>query len=219
MSVSRREALIAGTAVSGLLAASARGQTPPAGERPNAPPHLGDDPLLAAVLLIEGRKQTEIFQAAEPRVKDETLRSFIKTEIGRRQKLEAQLKQLGYEYPAEAKPPEGANLPPGVKLPTLLRVGKLVLAPGLSRAAQIEEDVARTSVANFKKHTGGEDASKFQQMFAWGLLISHYAWQDRIQVFVQHATAQLQPTLKQEQAAIDQHIGVLQGLVGKLGKS
>jgi len=101
----------------------------PATERPAAAAqdqtaqHLGEDPLLAACLLISGRKQIEKSKFARDRSKVDEVKSFAQAEIDEHEGMKAKLARLGYEYPTtprfpggQGQPgaqPAGSALPPG----------------------------------------------------------------------------------------------------------
>jgi len=106
MTVSRREALILGAAVpvSGLVLTSARGQVPQQ-QQPGGQGY-GEDPILSACLLIDGRKQIEICRWAKERAKADDVKAFAQAEIDEHEKIKADLKRLGFEYPA---PPQFGN--------------------------------------------------------------------------------------------------------------
>jgi len=105
MTVSRREALVLGAAVpvSGLFLASARGQAPqqmPGGQG------YGEDPILSCCLLIDGRKQIEICRWVKEKAKSDDVKAFAQAEIDEHEKIKADLRRLGFEYPA---PPQFGN--------------------------------------------------------------------------------------------------------------
>src|SRR4051794_6212769 len=178
MSVSRREALVLGAAVpvSGLFLASARGQSPqqmPGGQG------YGEDPILSCCLLIDGRKQIEICRWAKERAKGDDVKAFAQAEIDEHEKIKADLRRLGFEYPA---PPQFGNqfqqtgqFQPGSQTsgqpgpgqtptatggpqftssqqsgPKMIAVGRLLLPPGLVEMVSLSNEIADQCIANAK---------------------------------------------------------------------
>jgi hypothetical protein len=102
MSVSRRELLFAGAAlpVTGLWFA-ARGQEPqiPTASNRNVAAGLSEDPPLAAMLLIEGRKQIANSQVAVRQAQNADVRAFATAEIEEHQRLADRLTARGLQFP------------------------------------------------------------------------------------------------------------------------
>jgi predicted outer membrane protein len=106
MNVSRRELLIAGAVAlpaTGFWAvAGAQERVPAAGPVPPAGPPATDDPLLAAQLLIIGRKQIANCQFAQQHTQSADVRAFAEAEIREHQTIRARLLERGFQYPAAA---------------------------------------------------------------------------------------------------------------------
>ncbi len=102
MNVSRREMLMAGASalpLTGLWAVGAQAQTVPATA---AGPAVPDDVLLAAKLLLVGRKQIEGCQFALTRAQDSAVKAFAQAEIQEHQTIQTRLQQQGLRYPVAA---------------------------------------------------------------------------------------------------------------------
>jgi len=165
MTVSRREALVLGAAVpvSGLFLASARGQVPqqqtPGGQG------YGEDPILSCCLLIDGRKQIEICRWAKEKAKGDDVKAFAQAEIDEHEKIKADLKRLGFEYPA---PPQfGNQFPQGGQFqPTGQTSGQASGQPGPGQTATTNAAQAVTGTPQF---LGGQQQGP--RMLAVGRLL------------------------------------------------
>src|SRR6476620_10458328 len=102
MTVSRRDLLVAGAAlpVAGLWASVTRGQDRPVGPTGAAPAGLSEDPVLAAELLIAGRKQVANRQFAAQRTQNPDVRAFAEAEVAAHQLIQRRLMDRGFQYPA-----------------------------------------------------------------------------------------------------------------------
>jgi len=239
MAVSRREALVLGAAVpvSGLFLAPARGQAPqqmPGGQG------YGEDPILSCCLLIDGRKQIEICRWAKEKAKSDDVKAFAQAEVDEHEKIKADLRRLGFEYPT---PPQFGNQfqqsgqpGPGQTVtatqattgvsqtgfqqqqgPKMLAVGRLLLPPGLVEIVSLTHEVADQCVANAKsglEKKAGE--GKFDKAFVGMQLHEHYALLDKCQVFEKHSTDRMREVLHQARPVIERHIATLESLCQKL---
>ena len=122
MSVSRRDLLIAGAAlpVTGLWLSNAFGQDRPPAVTGGTPAGLAEDPLLAAELLICGRKQIASGQVALRQTQNGDVRAFAEAEVAEHQTLQLRLSDRGYQYPGATAAPAAAaggapvNAVPGI---------------------------------------------------------------------------------------------------------
>jgi len=237
MTVSRREALVLGAAVpvSGLFLASARGQAP---QQMAGGQGYGEDPILACCLLIDGRKQIEVCRWATEKAKGDDVKAFAQAEIDEHEKIKADLRRLGFEYPA---PPQfgnpfqpgapsgqtatatqavtGTPQPSGVQQqgPKMIAVGRLLLPPGLVEIVSLTHEVADQCVTNAKaglEKKAGE--GKFDKAFVGMQLHEHYALLDKCQVFEKHSTDRMREVLRQGRPVIERHIATLESLCQKL---
>src|SRR5215213_990027 len=107
MSVTRRDVLMAGAAlpVAGLWAGTAHGQDRPAAPTGAAHAGLAADPLLAAELLIAGRKQIASSQLALRQTENGDVRAFAEAEVAEHQTVQSRLSDRGFQYPAVTPAP------------------------------------------------------------------------------------------------------------------
>jgi len=153
MTVSRREALVLGAAVpvTGLLLAPARGQAP---QQMAGGQGYGEDPILSCCLLIDGRKQIEICRWAKERAKSDDVKAFAQAEIDEHEKIKADLRRLGFEYPA---PPQfGNQTPQGGQFPQSGAAGGQTSAqPGPGQTTTATQAVTGTpQLSGFQQQQG-----------------------------------------------------------------
>lgn len=250
MTVSRRRALAFGAAVSGLTlrAAWAQGQPVPTGPplagvapagQPGAGLHQGEpgeDPLLAACLLLGGRRQIEVCQFALEVLQDEDCKAFAKAEIEEHQTIKADLQKLGYEYPAPPKDvpiappgaalagqtaaPGGPRVAPGGQpaaaagqpVPLFIAIGRLIVPPPASNLLKVEDELVTQCVATYRERMGQKQGDRFDKAFVGDQVHEHYALLDKAQVFGRHATPAMKPSLTKGLAVIQKHIQTLEQL-------
>ena len=101
MNLSRREMLLTGAAVpvAGLWATAAFGQDSPSGITGNIPAGLSEDPILAAKMLLEGRKQIANSQIAVQRAENGDVRAFATAEVTEHQTIQSRLAGRGMTFP------------------------------------------------------------------------------------------------------------------------
>ncbi len=247
MAISRRDALFAGAAAlpaSGLFLGLARGQTspavgqpapnnrqPPAPQpggtqptgQPGNPQQMGEDPLLAACLLLVGRRQIEVCRFDLDRLQNADVKAFAKAEIDEHEGLKAKLKSMGYEYPTAPQLPQGAPRPAGQQsgnagMPPVLAVGRIIFPPGLSGNLKLEDEVVTQCVASYKTNMGKKEGAKLDKAFVGDQLHEHYGLKDKATVFTRHATQQMQTALKEAMTVIDRHIATLEDLMVKVDR-
>src|SRR5437868_7096168 len=111
MTVSRRDVLIAGAAlpVAGLWTAAARGQGRVVGPTGDVPAGLAEDPILAAELLIAGRKQIANSQFALQRTQNPDVRAFADAEVAEHRAIQSRLSDRGYQYPTVTPVPAAVS--------------------------------------------------------------------------------------------------------------
>jgi uncharacterized coiled-coil protein SlyX len=246
VSLSRRDALIAGAAsvpLSGLWSAVAAQDARPAGQpggagQPGAAA-AGKDPLLAACLLIGGRKQIEKCEFSLTKLRMEETKAFAKAEIDEHVTIKNRLKELGFELPADAPRPGGAPggggaqpVPPAAGQPGaagqpvppgrpagMMMIGKFPLPPGAAELLAVDLEVAQQCVANYRKEMEEKEKKgelKVEKGFVGDQLHEHFGLLDRAQVFQRHASKDMQKVLAEGQGIIEKHIATLKAIMEKL---
>jgi len=231
MTVTRRNALFAGVAslpAATLLLGTAKGQTPAQPGRQQ----LGEDPLLAACLLNDGRRQIEVCQFAKQRCQNEDVKAFAQAEIDEHEKIKADLAKFGYQPPTSAQGQGGAAAgqpqqgqpvqqvggftPQG----TTVSVGRVMLTPGVSQFVTIESEVVDTCIANAKQGLTKKEQEKgklkMEKAFIGDQLHTHYGLLDKVTTFKKHATPEMMPVLDQGEQIIRQHIATCERIMEKL---
>jgi len=217
--VSRREILSWGATAlpaSALLATTAWAQNrqPPgvAGAAAANP-----DPLLAAQLLIVGRKQIGKCQLAAKRLQSEEARNFAQAEIEEHQTIQARLKELGFTYPSSA----GAQTTAGRVQPLAgdVTVGNSPLPLGAAPMILVEHEIADQCLATFKAVNDRREGADLDRAFIGDQLFAHYALFDQATVFRKHASEQMQPVLEEGLPIIQRHIATLEKLMAGLAQS
>ncbi len=223
MTVSRRSALFAGAAASvSALIATAQGQNPGTGVAPaNAP--AGEDPLLAACMLIGGRKQIENCSYIQEKLTTEDARAFCKAEIEEHQKIKAQLQKMGFDYPV--KPAQGQGQAQAQRQPqqadaikpVVVNVGtKAPLPPEAIALVAIDHEVAEQCIANYRAEMDKLQGVKRDQRFIGHQLDEHLALKDKVETYRRHASAAMKPTLEEGLKTINTHIETCKKLMEKL---
>ena len=187
----------------------------------------GEDPLLAACLLVGGRRQIEVCQFALERLQNHDCKAFAKAEIEEHQKIKADLQKLGYKYPAPPANVPGAAqpgqpVPPvgprdgaaaaGQPAPVFIAIGRLIVPPPASNLLKVEAEVVMHCVANYRAKMGRKAGDQFDKAFVGDQLHEHYALLDKAQVFSRHASAAMKPSLNDGLAVIQRHIQTLEQL-------
>jgi hypothetical protein len=225
MTMTRRNALLAGAAslpAATLLLGTARGQTPGQPGRQT----LGEDPLLAACLLNDGRRQIEVCQFAKLRCQDEDVKAFAQAEIDEHEKVKADLGKFGYR---PATPAAGSGAAAGgqpvqqagafVPQGNLVSVGRVTLAPGVSQLVTIESEVVDACIASAKQWLTNKEQRgklKLDKAFIGDQLHAHHGLLDKVTVFKKHATPEVMPVLDQGEQIIRQHIATCERIMEKL---
>lgn len=234
MSVSRRSLLLAG-AVLPLSALPAAAQTParPGGSQPQsggATPTAGEDPLLAACMLIGGRKQIENCTYAKDKLTTDDAKKFAQAEIDEHMKNKADLKKLGYDYPvlpaargaAEPKPtdppkPSDPPRPADANNPVTVSVGGGRQLPVEAAALlAVDHEVADQCIVNYRKEMGQLSGLKLDKRFVGHQLDEHMALKDKVQTYRRHASKEMQPVLDDGLKVIETHIATCKELMQKL---
>lgn len=222
----RRTALLAGAAVP-LTALFARGQTPGTGTGPAQ--SAGEDPLLAACLLVGGRKQIENCTFAKAKLTNDDARKFAQAEIDEHEHIKAELKKLGYEYPVlpavgrptdtrptePAKPEERKDGDP--PKPVAVNVGGGRPLPMEAAAlVVVDHEVADQCILNYRKEMDKLSGLKLDKRFVGHQLDEHLALKDKAETFRRHASKDMKPVLDDGLKIIGSHIATLKGLMTKL---
>jgi hypothetical protein len=234
MSVSRRSILLAGATLP-LSALLTHGQTPGAtGQTPGTtgqappPPPPGEDPLLAACVLIGGRKQIENCSYIKAKLTSDDAKKFAQAEIDEHEKNKADLKKLGYEYPVmpvsarpndpkpaePAKPEERKDGDP--PKPVIVTAGKSVLPPEAIALVAVDHEVADQCILNYRKEMDKLSGLKLDKRFVGHQLDEHMALKDKVETFRRHASRDMKPVLDEGLKVIDTHIATLKALMEKL---
>ncbi len=219
MDVSRR-AFVGWSAValpaSAILAsvAWAQNRQPPGVTGPAA---ANPDPLLAAQLLIEGRKQIGKCQLALKRLQSQEARSFAQEELDEHQTIQARLKEIGFTYPSAA----GAQTADGRASPlaSQLTVGTAPLPLGAAPLIQVQHELADQCLATFKAVSDRREGMDLDKCFLGDQLHAHYALFDQATVFRKHASPDLQPVLEEGLPIIQRHIASLEKLKAAVDRS
>lgn len=225
MSVSRRSLLLAGAALP-LSAWLVHGQTP--GDTGQAPAAPGEDPLLAACLLIGGRKQIENCSYIKAKLTTDAAKKFAQAEIDEHEKVKADLKKLGYEYPVmpvparptdprpsePAKPEERKDGDPPKAV--MVTAGRTPLPPEAIALVAIDHAVADQCILNYRKEMDKLNGLKLDKRFVGHQLDEHLALKDKAETYRRHASKYLKPTLDEGLKVIETHIATLKDLMEML---
>jgi predicted outer membrane protein len=225
---------------SAMFLASARGQAPATGTAPAAGDRqpMGRDPLLGACLLVGGKRQIEACRWAMDKLQNDDCKAFAKAEIDEHENIKAQLKTFGLEFPkaadgtssialasgmadgSTATPAGGTTgttaTPPPVPQ---VAVGRVALPGAASEFVAIDVQVGEQCVANYKKMMSKKQGLKFDKAFVGDQLHEHQGLLDKVQVFRQHASPEMQQVLAQGQQIIEQHIATCEQLMNKLDQA
>lgn len=237
MTVSRRQALVAGAAA--LPAAALAAQQPQAQPRAGTQPAAGmsEDPFLAACLLLGGKRQIEVCRFAQPKLQDAEVKQFSQAEIDEHETMKAELAKLGYQPPApggavggvipaggtDATGGAAAGGQPGQPAQgrmggAAVTVGKAAFGPELSRAVMVDAEVHDTCINNTKQALAKcEQKGKghFDKAFVGDQLHTHMGLKDKVQTFQKHASQEMQPGLQKALGIIEQHIATCEKLMEK----
>jgi predicted outer membrane protein len=245
MTVSRRDALLATAAVpASAWLLTLRAQPPGGAAPPGAAAGLGRDPLLAACLLIGGRKQIENCRFALRKLENEECRKFANAEIEEHEGIKTRLNEFGFVYPVQpagkgpagavpgntatpAAPPAGtggtagANPPaagqPGAATRTMLvSVGKAPIQPGAAELILVDHEVAEQCIANYRKEMEPLTGLKLDKRFIGHQLDAHYELRDKAQTFARHASPAMQPVLAEGLKVIEAHIATCKQIMEEL---
>lgn len=203
MTMSRREALAAGASlpasalVIGAVSAQAAAVAP------------AKDPLLAACLLIGGRKQIENCTFALKKLTHKGAQDFARAEIEEHQTVKAELQKLGYAYPVT---PAQTNVAPGGTVSWMVASGRTPLSADAANLVAIDHEVAEQCIANYRKEMDQLTGRELDMRFVGHQLDVHLALRDKVQVFRRHASAEMAPTLDTGLKTIESHISTLKQL-------
>lgn len=214
MSISRRDAMIAAVPAAALLATAAGAQTSTTrrvggGRAVNAGPGgMNEDPLLAAKLLGGGKRQIEVCTFAKTLTKNAEVLKFLQAEIDEHETIKAKVKQqFGFEppMPAVAAAPAPAAQP-GVMPAPMIMIGTVTVSPPASNLLMVDSEIVDQCIANYKAKMPKKSGLKLDKAIIGDQLHEHGALQDKVQVFMRHASAAMQPVLKEGLAIIVAHI-------------
>jgi predicted outer membrane protein len=242
MSVTRREVLWAGAAalpVAGIWTV-ARGQqaTPPTGAgsaQPATPTagtgaaagtgagagaggDLGEDPFLAALFLIVGKKQIGVCEWAKGKAQDKDVKAFAQAEIDEHQTLKNRLRDLGFRPPTVVDAQSGNPMPARTPAPPgmAVSVGAATIMPSGSYLIATENEIADQCISTTERELGHRQGARFDKAFVGDQLFAHYGLLDRATVAKKHATARMQPVLTEAMPIIEKHIATLKQLMDRL---
>ena len=222
MGLSRREMLALGAvaAPASLLLAQPPTAGPPAGSPAKSP--AGRDPLLAACLLVGGKKQIGKCQWAMSRLTTDDAKAFAKAEIDEHEAIKAKLKEFGFVPPgpasgtAAARPASEVVPAGGLPRVEMVTVGAVVLPAAASELIHIDNEVADQCLKNFQEAMSKKSGMKLDKAFVGDQLHAHMGLKDKAEVFARHASAAMKPVLDEGLTIINRHIDTLETLMAKL---
>ena len=214
--MSRRKVLAAGAGIipaTGLFAAVAAQEA--------ARAVMSEDPLLAAMLLIGGRRQIAVSKVAEEGASNRDVKAFARAEIEEHETVAARLRERGYLFPTVAGAGAGAGAGaegPGGAAPAAraLTVGRAPVPPGAAPGLLVQVEVGEQCIANMRAELSKHQGLKFDKCYVGDQLHEHFGLLDKAQVFRRHASAELAPVLDEARPIIERHIATLRGLMEKL---
>jgi len=238
MSVSRRSILLAGATLplSALLAhaqtTDSTGQTPGATGQATtpgqAPPPPAEDPLLAACVLIGGRKQIENCSYIKGKLTSDDAKKFAQAEIDEHEQIKAQLKKLGYEYPVmpvparpndprPTDPPRPEERKDGdAPKPVVVASGRTPLPQEAVVLVAVDHEVGDQCILNYRKEMDQLQGVKLDKRFVGHQLDEHLALKDKVETFRRHASTDMKPVLDDGLKVINTHITTLKDLMDRL---
>lgn len=220
MTVSRRDALLAGAAVpASAWLLTAHAQPPGAAPAAGVP---GRDPIVAACQLIGGRKQIENCRFALEKLQNEDCRNFAKAEIEEHETIKKKMADMGITYPVQpagrgaggAAPPAGGDA--AAPQPVTVSVGKLPLPPGAADGIVLDHEIAEQCIANYRKEMEPLTGAKLDKRFVGHQLDTHLELKDKGQVFFRNASPAMKPVFAEGLKIIEAHIATCKQLMEKL---
>ncbi len=231
MTVSRRDALVAGAAALPVvaLAAVASAQVPAtrtqpgiAGARGAAGSAQGEDPLLGAMMLFKGRRQIETSKYALSRTENQEVKAFLNSEIQEHETLKGELQtKFGLAYPTPAgsgAAPAGSGTTPAGGMNPTVAVGAVQVNGAAGSILTVKGEVIDQCIANYKKNMAKYTGVKLDKAIIGDQLHEHQGLLDDVLVFQRHSSAAMLPALKTAQSIIEQHIATCEQLMEKLDK-
>ena len=214
--MSRRKVLVAGAGIipaAGLFGAAAAAQEA-------ARAVMSEDPLLAAMLLIGGRRQIAVSKVAEEGSGNRDVKAFARAEIEEHETVAARLRERGYLFPTVAGAGAAGAVAegPGGAAPAAraLTVGRAPVPAGAAPGLLVQVEVGEQCIANMRAELARQQGLKFDKCYVGDQLHEHFGLLDKAQVFRRHASAELAPVLDEARPIIERHIATLRGLMEAL---
>ena len=226
MTVSRRDALVAGAAALPVvaLAAVASAQVPATRTQSTAGAQSGrgaagsaqgEDPLLGAMMLFKGRRQIETSKYALSRTENQEVKAFLNSEIAEHETLKGELQtKFGLAYPT----PAGSGTAPAGGMNPTVAVGAIQVNGAAGSILTVKGEVIDQCIANYKKNMAKYTGVKLDKAIIGDQLHEHQGLLDDVLVFQRHSSAAMLPALKTAQGIIEQHIATCEQLMEKLDK-
>lgn len=208
MNLSRREALGLGAAalpISALLFSSPAGAQQPLTE---AGLLTLRDPLLAACLLMAGRRQMGKCRVAANHVSLDSSRDFAAIEIDEHQTISAELLELGHSYPERRD----------VVGPPQLAIGRAAVPVVASEMLRVAHQVDDAAIDNFQEVVLQLEGIEVDRFFIADQLFAHYQLLAEVETFRRLCSDTMFPLLDATLRTVRRHITSVSGLSTRLDR-
>jgi len=226
--ISRRDVMAAGAGMLPFfgLAGFALAQREDQGGRTTGPgSSMGHDPVLAAKLLIKGRRQIEACRFAMDKLQHDECKAFAKAEIDEHEHIKKELMQQGYEFPTSNNNNRSGVVTTGAtdgddrQRGMAVMVGKASLSPESSGMISMALELLEQCLTTYKAEAGKYQGVKFDKCFIGDQLHAHYDLFDHAMVFRKHSTRNLAGVLDEGKPVIERHIATCKQIMEKLDTS
>jgi len=185
---------------------------------------MGHDPVLAAKLLIKGRRQIEACRFAMDKLQHDECKAFAKAEIDEHEHIKQQLSQQGYEFPTSGNNRSGVVTTGATdgddrQRGMAVTVGKISLSPEASGMIAMGLEVLEQCLTTYKAEMGKLQGMKLDKCFIGDQLHAHYEIFDHAMVFRKHSTRNLATVLDEGKPVIERHIATCKQIMDKLESS
>lgn len=166
------------------------------------------DPVVAARMLIGGRKQITVCEMALDRLRDEEAIRFAEDEIREHETNKKRLMRLGFEYRVSGDDLSGRptgesseRIPPATFVLADIRV-----PAGTTQSLMLDHEIAQQCIATQKVEMGRFRGRDFDRRFIENQLDAHYGLFDQCVTFRRHASRELLALLDDARDIIERHL-------------
>jgi predicted outer membrane protein len=166
------------------------------------------DPVIAARMLIVGRKQISVCEMALDRLRDEGAIRFAEDEIREQETNKKRLMRLGYEYRVAGDDVAGRPTRESSEriAPATFVLADIRVPAGTTQSLMLDHGIAEQCIATQKVEMDRLRGRDFDRRFAESQLDAHYGLFDQVTTFQLRASTDIKLLLGDARDIIERHL-------------